>query len=175
MRTLTTLAVTLACGLFVVPAASADTVGATAVQWGLGQVGTHEDGTSNCSTKIDRWARNMGLATPPCRPWCGAFVHEAFRQAGIDLSARLIDPAKSARDAVAGRRGLKAIAKGDVKPGDLLFFALHDGSAAASHIAIVTSKPSHGAVRTVEGNVSHAVRKKTRGLSYAVLAARVVR
>lgn len=174
-RSLTTLALALACGAAAAPAASADRVGAAAVRWGLSQTGHHENGTSNCSSRIDRWARNMGLRVPPCRPWCGAFVHEAFRRAGVNLSSRLIDPARSEQDALAGRRGLYAIAKADVRPGDLLFFALHDGQASASHLAIVVTPPRNGSVRTVEGNISHAVRRKTRGLRYAVLAARVRR
>lgn len=174
-RILTALALAAVCGLALAPSASADRVGDRAVRWGLSQVGHHENGTSNCSARIDRWSRGMGLPTPPCRPWCGAFVHAAFRRAGVRLSARLIDPARSVRDALAGRRGLKAIAARDVRPGDLLFFALHAGSTAASHLAIVTSRPRGGSVRTVEGNVEHAVRRKLRGLRYAVLAARVVR
>ena len=28
----------------------------------------------------------MVLQVPPCRVWCGAFVHQAFRQAGVRLS-----------------------------------------------------------------------------------------
>lgn len=164
-----------AVALVAAPAARGDAVGDAAVRWALTQVGTHEDGAGNCSARIDRWTRGMGLAVPPCRPWCGAFVHEAFRRAGVMLSARLIDPARSARDALAGRRHLRAIPVGDARPGDLLFFALHAGSAAASHLAIVTSRPRGGLVRTVEGNVGNAVRRKVRGLRYAVLAARVLR
>ncbi|MCW3016436.1 MAG: hypothetical protein JWO02_3528 [Solirubrobacterales bacterium] len=155
--------------------ASADRVSDTAIKWAVHQNGHREVGTSNCSSRITRWERDMGLDVPPCRPWCGAFVHQAFLRAGIRLSPRLIDPARSYSDAVAGRRGLRAIATSDVRPGDLLFFALHSGSSQASHLAIVTSRPRNGSVRTVEGNIGHHVRTMTRGLRYAVLAARVVR
>jgi hypothetical protein len=155
--------------------ASADRVGATAIEWAVSQNGHREVGTSNCSSRITRWQRDMGLDVPPCRPWCGAFVHQAFLRAGIRLSSRLIDPARSVQDAVAGRRGLRAIAQADVRPGDLLFFALRSSTSAPSHVAIVTSSPRGGKVRTVEGNIGHHVRKKTRGLRYAVLAARVAR
>ncbi|WP_354700228.1 hypothetical protein DSM112329_00494 [Paraconexibacter sp. AEG42_29] len=177
-RTLTTLAVTACCTVAAgagAPTASADRVSDKAVSWGLSQVGTREDGTTNCSSKLNAWSRNMRLNVPPCRPWCGAFVHEAFRRAGVDLSPRLIDPTRTERDAAAGQRGLFTIAKSDVRPGDLLLFALHRGQSTASHIALVTSRPSGGSVRTVEGNVAHAVRKKTRGLRYAVMAVRVRR
>jgi cell wall-associated NlpC family hydrolase len=113
----------------------------------------------------------MGLR--PCRPWCGAFVHQAFLRAGVRLSARLIDPDRSYLDAVAGRRHLRAIATSSVGPGDLLFFGFVAGKR-ASHLAIVRTRPSGGRVLTVEGNTSNAVRLKARGLAYPVLAARVV-
>ncbi|WP_205695513.1 NlpC/P60 family protein [Conexibacter sp. SYSU D00693] len=145
---------------------------AKAVSWAVSQAGHRERGTTNCSARITRWERAMGLEAPPCQAWCGAFVHEAFRRAGVKLSARLIDPDRSYTDAVRGQRGLKAIPKGQVRPGDLLFFAFRRGLK-ASHIAIVRTKPSGGAVLTVEGNVAHAVRFARRGLKYPVLAARV--
>jgi hypothetical protein len=142
------------------------------VHWAVAQAGTHERGTTNCAPSIDRWMRHMGLRTRPCRPWCGAYVHEAFLRAGIHLGARLIDPARTYADALAGRRGVRAIAKDDVRPGDLLLFAFDPGKR-ASHVAIVRTRPRSGRVRTAEGNVGHAVRLKTRGLRYAALAVRV--
>jgi hypothetical protein len=102
--------VALAAGL-VVAAASAGGAGVTsakreaAARWAISQVGTRERGTTNCSPKIDRWQRAMGLRVPPCRVWCGAFVHQAFLQAGVRLSKRLIDPDRSFGDAVAGCGG----------------------------------------------------------------------
>jgi hypothetical protein len=143
-----------------------------AVRWAVSQAGYHELGTSNCGNRIDTWMRNMGLAPRPCRAWCGAFVHEAFRRAGIDLSARLIDPDRTYDDVIRGRRGVRRIAKSAVRPGDILLYAIRR-DLKASHMAIVRTRPSHGRVRTIEGNTSHAVRLKTRALSYPVLAARV--
>lgn len=157
------------------PPASADGVADKAISWALGQNGHREVGTTNCSARITKWERAMSLPVPPCRPWCGAFVHQAFLRAGVRLSPRLIDPARSAKDALASRRGLRVIPIRSVRRGDLLFFALRSGSSAASHLAIVTSNPSGGKVRTIEGNIGHHVRKKTRGLRFAVLAARVQR
>jgi len=136
------------------------------------QVGHHERGTSNRSPRIDAWTRAMGLRVPPARPWCGSFVHEAFRRAGVRLSARLIDPHRSYADARAGRRGLRAIPVGRVRRGDLLFFRIRRGLD-ASHLAVVRSAPRGGRIATVEGNVSHAVRLKWRGVGVPVLAARV--
>lgn len=150
---------------------------ARAVAWARAQRGLHEVGTTNCSPAIDRWERHMGLPVPPvppCRPWCGAFVHEAFLQGGIRLSSRLIDPNQSYWDARAGRNGLRAIPKGSVRPGDIVFFELDPG-VQASHEALVLAAPRNGRVLTAEGNVGHHAVVTRRGLRYVVLAARVTR
>jgi cell wall-associated NlpC family hydrolase len=145
----------------------------SAVGWAMSQVGTHEVGTSNCSQKINRWERDMGLTVPPCRVWCGAFVHQAFLRAGVRLSARLIDPQRSYLDAVAGRRGLKRIAPSQVRRGDIVFYKFRP-RVLASHLAIARGRPHNGKLDTVEGNVDNAARMATRGVNYIVLAARVV-
>jgi cell wall-associated NlpC family hydrolase len=174
------VAVGLVLGAAVVPgAAPAGAAGGTsarrqaAVDWAVAQVGTRERGSSNCSRKIDRWERNMGLRVPPCRVWCGAFVHEAFLQAGVRLSARLIDPDRSYGDALAGRRGLRRIEISQIRRGDIVFYAFRP-DLRASHLAIARGRPRDGSLETVEGNSSNAVRLERRGLQYAVLAARVV-
>jgi hypothetical protein len=141
-----------------------------AVRWAVAHAGLHERGTTNRSAQIDRWERDMGIRIG--QPWCGAFVHQAFLRAGVRLSARLIDPDRSYRDAQAHRRGLRAIPIRSVRRGDLLFFAFRPGLL-ASHFALVRSRPRGGRVATVEGNVSNASRLELRGLAYPVLAARV--
>ena len=145
-----------------------------ALSWAVAQVGTRERGTTNCSPAIDRWQRAMGLDVPPCRVWCGAFVHQAYKRAGIKLSSRLIDPDRSYDDAVAGRRHLRQISVSAIRPGDIVFYKFREG-VRASHLALARSKPSNGKLDTVEGNTSHAVRLETRGTRYIVLAARVTR
>ncbi|HUR86187.1 MAG TPA: NlpC/P60 family protein [Solirubrobacteraceae bacterium] len=144
-----------------------------AVGWAVAQDGTHERGTTNCSPKIDRWQRDMGLKVPPCRVWCGAFVHQAFLRAGVRLSRRLIDPDRSYSDAIAGARGLKRISSSQIRRGDIVFYNFREDTR-ASHLAIALGRPSGGSLNTVEGNTSHAVRLEQRGLQYIVLAARVV-
>ena len=143
-----------------------------AVAWAVSQDGLHEVGTSNCGPEIDRWQRDMGLKVPPCRVWCGAFVHQAFRRAGVQLSARLIDPDRSYGDALAGRRGLRAIPIEKIARGDIVFYNFRK-TTRASHLAIARGRPSGGMLSTVEGNTSHAVRLERRGVKYIVLAARV--
>ncbi|MEA2221285.1 MAG: NlpC/P60 family [Solirubrobacteraceae bacterium] len=143
-----------------------------AASWAVAQAGLHEIGTSNCGPQINRWEREMGLRVPPCRVWCGAFVHEAFRQAGVRLSWRLIDPNRSYDDARAGRNGLRSIPIGRIQRGDIVFYDFRSG-VKASHLAIARDRPSGGMLATVEGNTSHAVRLERRGVRYIVLAARV--
>jgi hypothetical protein len=151
-----------------------DSVRREALGWAVKQVGVREIGTTNCSPTIDRWERAMGLRLPPCRVWCGAFVHQAYMQAGVRLSRRLIDPHRSYKDAVAGRRHLRRIAISDIRPGDLVFYKLRNG-VLASHLALARAKPKDGMLDTVEGNTSNAVRLESRGTRYIVLAARVTR
>lgn len=146
---------------------------ATAVNWAVEQAGHRERGTTNCSKRIIRWERAMGFRVPPCRPWCGALVHQAFLRAGVRLSRRLIAPHKSYADAVARRRGLRRIPVEKVRTGDLVFFRFRSG-VRASHLAIVRDRPWGGRVSTIEGNVGHAAVRTTRRLGDAVLAARVV-
>jgi len=147
---------------------------AKAVNWAVGQDGHREKGTTNCSKRINRWQRAMGFDVPPCRPWCGALVHQAFLRAGVRLSRRLIDPNKSYADAIARRRKLKRIPVEKVAPGDLVFFKFR-GGVRASHLAIVRDRPWGGRVSTMEGNVAHRAVRTTRRVSDVVLAARVVR
>lgn len=153
---------------------ASDAVRASALAWAVEQVGIAERGTTNCSPVIDRWQRDMGLKLPPCRVWCGAFVHQAYLRAGVRLSRRLIDPHRSFADAVAGRRHLRKIAVADIRPGDLVFYKFRSG-VRASHLALARATPQDGRLDTVEGNTSNAVRLETRGTKYIVLAARVTR
>jgi hypothetical protein len=151
-----------------------DPVRAKALAWAVEQVGVREVGTSNCSPVIDRWERAMGLRLPPCRVWCGAFVHQAYMQAGVRLSRRMIDPHRAYGDAVAGRRHLRRIAVSDIRPGDIVFYKFREG-VRASHLALARARPKGGMLDTVEGNTSNAVRLESRGTRYIVLAARVTR
>lgn len=150
---------------------------ARTVAWARAQNGFHEIGTTNCAPAITRWMHHMGLpqpSAPPCRPWCGTFLHEAFYQGGFRMSARLIDPNESYWDAIQGHNGLRRIPKDSVKAGDIVFFALDPG-VQASHEALVLGPPVGGKVPTAEGNVGHHAVVTRRGLPYIVLAARVTR
>jgi len=166
---------TLLGGLLPVAGSATDarpSVREAALSWAVAQDGTQERGTTNCSPRIDRWQRDMGLRVPPCRVWCGAFVHQAYKRAGVKLSSRLIDPHRSYADAMAGRRHLRQIAVSAIRPGDIVFYKFREG-VRASHLALARSRPKGDKLDTVEGNTSNAVRLETRGTKYIVLAARV--
>ena len=152
------------------PARNMAQVRERAVRWATAHAGLHERGTTNRSPQIDRWEREMGIRIG--QPWCGAFVHQAFLRAGLRLSARLIGPDRSYRDAQAHRRHLRAIPIRSVRRGDLLFFAFRPGLL-ASHFALVRGRPRNGRVPTAEGNVSNTSVLELRGVGYPVLAARV--
>jgi hypothetical protein len=116
----------------------------------------------------------MGLTVPPCRPWCGAFVHQAVLRGGTKLSARMIDPDKTYDDIRLGRRHLREIPVRSVRRGDIVLFRFRPG-VRASHIELVRGPPgSDGRIPAVGGNVSHRVELNRRGMQYVVLAARVV-
>ena len=146
-----------------------------AVRWAVAQVGVHELGTTNCGRRVERWQRNAGWDLPPCRPWCGAFVHEAFLQAGVDLRSAFLFPERVLADAWAGRRGLHAIPVRRVRRGDLVIYKWPGSGDRADHFGIVTRayRPRSGVVHTVEGNTGQAVRAQARPLRHVVTGVRV--
>lgn len=157
------------------PAGAATPEAERAVRWALSQVGVHERGSSNCGATVVRWQRHAGWRVPPCHKWCGAFVHEAWRQAGVDLHTAFLDPARVLDDALAGRHGLRAIPVRRVRRGDLVIFRWGDRPTRADHFGIVTARyrPGEGIVRTVDGNSGNAVKRGRRSLAYAVTGVRV--
>jgi cell wall-associated NlpC family hydrolase len=146
-----------------------------AVRWAVAQVGVHERGTTNCGRAIERWQRNAGWDLPPCRPWCGAFVHEAFLRAGLDLHSAFLYPERVLDDARAGRHGLHAIPARRVRRGDLVIFKWPGSGDRADHFGIVTRpyRAGSGVVHTVEGNTAQAVRAKARPMAFVVTGVRV--
>ena len=116
----------------------------------------------------------MGLRVPPCRVWCGAFVHQAFRQAGVQLSARLIDPHRSFYDA--RRRPQRPAQHPDQRRSSAATSSSTTSATdmKASHLAIARGRPSGKHAR--HGRGQHEPRRAPRdaaACSYIVLAARV--
>jgi cell wall-associated NlpC family hydrolase len=148
----------------------------SAVRWALSQVGVRERGESNCGGTVERWQRRAGWRVPPCHKWCGAFVHEAFLQAGLDLPSSFLRPEDVLDDARAHRRGLRAIPIRQVRRGDLVIYRWGTTPQRADHFGIATRRLAPGAtmVRTVDGNSGNAVNVSWRSLRYVVTAVRVV-
>jgi cell wall-associated NlpC family hydrolase len=146
-----------------------------AVRWAVRQVGVHELGTTNCGRAVERWQRNARWDLPPCRPWCGAFVHEAFLQAGVDLRSAFLYPERVLDDARAGRHRLRAISVRRVRRGDLVIYKWPGSGERADHFGIVTRayRRGSGVVHTVEGNTAQAVRAQARPLRHVVTGVRV--
>jgi cell wall-associated NlpC family hydrolase len=146
-----------------------------AVRWAVRQVGVHELGTTNCGRTVERWQRNARWDLPPCRPWCGAFVHEAFLQAGVDLRSAFLYPERVLDDARAGRHRLRAISVRRVRRGDLVIYKWPGSGERADHFGIVTRayRRDSGVVHTVEGNTAQAVRAQARPLRHVVTGVRV--
>ena len=178
------LALTVACAaaaLTAAPAHAAPPGAATpqaerAVRWALAQVGVREIGNTNCGRTVVRWQRRAGWTVPPCHEWCGAFVHEAFLQAGLNLRSGFLNPEDVLDDARAGLRGLRTIPVRQVRRGDLVIYRWGDTPARADHFGIVTHRyrPGDLYVRTVDGNSGNMVQLGRRSLRYVVTGVRVV-
>ena len=147
-----------------------------AVRWGLSQVGVRELGNTNCGRTVERWQRRTGWRVPPCWEWCGAFVHEAFLQAGLNLGGRWRNPEHALDNARAHRHGLWAIPVRSVRRGDLVIFRWGDTDSRADHFGIVTHRYRRGDwfVRTVDGNSGNMVQTGRRSLIYAVTGVRTI-
>jgi cell wall-associated NlpC family hydrolase len=159
-----------------VPPGAATPQAERAVRWALSQVGVRERGSSNCGTAVSRWQRRAGWRVPPCHKWCGAFVHEAWLQAGVRLHSAFLNPERVLDDARAGRHGLRAIPVRSVRRGDLVIFRWGERPTRADHFGIVTRRhrPGDGYVSTVDGNSGNAVRRGARSLAFAVAGVRVL-
>ena len=133
-----------------------------AATWAESQAGMHERGQTNCGARINRWTRAMGLK--PCPRWCGAFVHQAFLQAGVQPVLASDRPRPHLRRRGRGPPRAAPIAITSVRRGDILLFAFRP-RLKASHLAIVRAARGTAASRPCEGNVANAVRLKVRGLA----------
>jgi len=87
-----------------------------------------------------------GGTTPAGGFDCSGFVQYVYRQVGVELPRTASDQ----------RRGVRAVAPGDLQPGDLLFF----------HIS--REKVSHVAIYVASGRFIHAP-STDKGVSYANL------
>jgi hypothetical protein len=144
-----------------------------AAVWAAKQEGVREIGQTNCGRTVERWQRNTGVKVPPCHVWCGAFVHEAFLQGGIRLSARFLDPEKVLFDARAHRRHLRLIAAKNLHRGDIALMLYRTDRLASHESVVLRHRAGSPWVVTAEGNAGNAVVIKTHHISFFVGALRV--
>jgi hypothetical protein len=138
------------------------TLASTLVAVARREIGTHEDGTSNCGLRVNAYKRATTLADQADEnwPWCAAFicwvVYEAMRAAGVKETETFHRPKTAAAFGLIGwsldqdkttqtRRTLKPES---IQAGDLLVFKF-------SHCGIATGPVDpDGMIPTIEGNTS---------------------
>jgi len=130
-----------------------------AVRWALTQDGVEESPPgSNCGGPITAWQRRTGTTCGTA--WCGVFVHEAFLHAGIDLPSWIASVPTTLSQARAGRGGLKAVPKNQIKRGDIVIFQWDTGK--VDHMGLATQDwPGTGRLATIEGNTSNGVHRRS--------------
>jgi hypothetical protein len=142
-----------------------------AVSWALLQEGTSESPRgADCGGPIGDWQRRAGST---CGwPWCGVFVHEAYRRAGIDLPDAIASVPATLTMATAGRPPLRLVAATDIRRGDIVIFQWDDGP--VDHMGLATASYRDGSVTTVEGNTSDGVHQRVRYAATIVAGVRVL-
>jgi hypothetical protein len=139
-------------------AGGATTAGQRALQAAQAEVGVAEQPPgSNDAPRIAQY--RQATAGSGIGPWCAYFVSWAARQAGAPLGEA--GQGFGAVSAVAGwaqrtGRWTPAGAGAQPNPGDLIVWG-------GQHIGIVESVDPDGSIRTIEGNSSNAVTRRTHG------------
>lgn len=139
--------------------------------WWRNQIGYHE-GANNYT----KYAEDAGLAKlygwkPQNQPWCD-IIYDAGMIAcfGLDAASKLtyqpIGAGSAACKYSAAYYSEHSAFFSDPKPGDQIFF-FYNG--AINHTGIVESVDS-GVVRTIEGNTSDMVARRTYSLNYSSIA-----
>jgi hypothetical protein len=115
----------------------------------------HEIGAANCNF----YSGALGQGTPcgnrwRAEAWCADFARWVWAQAGARTTG-LTAGAVSFRNYGTWTAGP---ALNGVRPGDVIGYRFHTGTAANDHVGIVVSVDS-GTVTTIEGNYSNSVRR----------------
>jgi hypothetical protein len=137
------------------PAAGGTSAGQAALAAAQGEVGQAEQPPgSNDSPRIAQY--RQATAGAGVGPWCAYFVSWAAREAGAPIGDSgqghgLVDDVWSW-----GQRSGKALPAGTApSPGDLIVWD--------EHIGIVESVGADGSIKTIEGNSSNMVARRTYG------------
>lgn len=109
-------------------------------------LGLSEIGATNKHPTIDAWAKNLSGQWLICQPWCGTFVAQVFKEAGLSN--------KIPKDFFRAKEWEKAGTKLD-KPayGCVVTFTRGGGG----HVGFVVGKTKSGLIKVLGGNQSNAV------------------
>lgn len=124
-----------------------------ALKWALAQAGTTESPYgSNRGPKVSEWQRVFGMDG---QPWCGAFVGNALKQAGVAVTNRIVYCPYIVQDGSAGTNGMeKLVPVAQAKAGDLIVFDW-DRNGVYDHVGMLRKDyDGSGVLYTVEGNTS---------------------
>lgn len=129
-----------------------------AVDWAMSKVGARE-----CRGEQPAWNRASGFSCSTA--WCGIFVRQAYRAAGVELG-QIASVDTIYNNATANRGRMRKIPVAEIRKGDLVMMYLRNTPRRnANHVAIARGNFANGVVPTVEGNISDKVISRTRSVS----------
>jgi hypothetical protein len=133
-----------------------------ATTWAESKVGVRE-----CSSEQTGWVRNYAPKWGCGTAWCGIFLTNAFKNAGVTLKGQYSSTEWIHDSAIASRNGLRAVSLDQVRRGDLVLMYTRklEPSRAVGHVGIARGPMRDGAISTVEGNISDKVVAKERSVT----------
>lgn len=123
-----------------------------ALAWALSQVGVTENPAG--SNRVRYW--DDVLPEFQGSPWCGAFVWDALKRAGADLSWSTAKRFAYTPSGLADARKAGLVHSGPPRPGDIVWYSF-DGQPGPEHVGLVDFAERWPVeLRSVEGNTSLA-------------------
>lgn len=109
-------------------------------------IGTKEIGSTNKSPLIDKWATELSGKWLIGQPWCGTFVAQVFKEAGVTN--------KTPKDFYRAKSWESAGTKLDKPAYGCVVTFTRDGG---GHVGFVVGKTKTGMLKVLGGNQSNAV------------------
>lgn len=109
-------------------------------------IGTKEIGSTNKSPLIDKWATELSGKWLIGQPWCGTFVAQVFKEAGVT--------GKTPKDFYRAKSWENAGTKLDKPAYGCVVTFTRDGG---GHVGFVVGKTKSGMLKVLGGNQSNAV------------------
>jgi len=119
---------------------------ATVLSWARKQLGV----SNRYANPVKGWLAKCGIGAAP---WCGAFVVNALRAAGVSAPSSWVYTPTILSDARAGRYGYRIVSTPE--PGDLVLFKWPGVSGdTCDHVGLVETVDGGGMNASIEGNTS---------------------